>query len=194
MERRKSRGVRKVDRVKQLEIDAEAENRAVAALKQGRIGNHSGDGEKSLKRPILSVSFFVPGPPVGKGRPRAAKRGSQIQLYTPEKTASYENLVATAAHGSMRGAEPIKGACHVDMDIRLIVPMSWSAKRRNQALEGLVFPTKKPDLDNILKAVFDAINGIVWEDDVQAVYVQAVKRYSAVPGVHVNVKSVEVTA
>lgn len=54
MERRKSRGVRKVDRVKQLEIDAEAENRAVAALKQGRIGNHSGAVEKSLKRPIFS--------------------------------------------------------------------------------------------------------------------------------------------
>ena len=194
MERRKSRGVRKVDRVKQLEIDAEAENLAVAAFKHGRIGEGGADGEKSLKRPILSVSFFVPGQPVGKGRPRAAKRGSHIQLYTPEKTSSYESLVATAAHGAMRGAEPIRGACHVDMDIRLMVPMSWSAKRRNQALDGLVFPTKKPDLDNILKAVFDAINGIVWEDDVQAVYVQAVKRYSAVPGVHVNVKSVEAVA
>ena len=194
MERRKSRGARKVDRMKQLEIDAEAENRPVAAFKHGRIGEGGADGEKSLKRPIFSVSFFVPGQPVGKGRPRAARRGSHIQLYTPEKTSSYESLVATAAHGAMRGAEPIRGACHVDMDIRLMVPMSWSAKRRNQALDGLVFPTKKPDLDNILKAVFDAINGIVWEDDVQAVYVQAVKRYSAVPGVHVNVKSVEVTA
>ena len=182
-----------VDR-RQSEMPLGLECGPVAALKQGRIGEGGTDGEKSLKRPILSVSFFVPGQPVGKGRPRAAKRGSHIQLYTPEKTASYENLVATAAHGAMRGAEPIKGACHVDMDIRLMVPMSWSAKRRNQALDGLVFPTKKPDLDNILKAVFDAINGIVWEDDVQAVYVQAVKRYSAVPGVHVNVKSVEVTA
>lgn len=194
MERRKSRGAGKVDRMKQLEIDAEAENRALAAMKRVRMGEGGADGEKSLKRPIFSVSFFVPGQPVGKGRPRAAKRGKHIQLYTPEKTASYENLVATAAHGSMRGAEPIKGACYVDMDIRLMVPVSWSEKRRNQALEGRVFPTKKPDLDNILKAVFDAINGIVWEDDVQAVYVQAVKRYGAVPGVHVNVKSVEVTA
>ena len=59
MERRKSRGVRKVDRVKPVEIDAEAENRAVAALKQGRIGNHSGDGEKSLKRQILRLSYPV---------------------------------------------------------------------------------------------------------------------------------------
>ncbi len=55
MERRKSRGVRKVDRVKAVEIDAEAENLAVAALKHGRIGNHSGDCEKSLKRPIFAI-------------------------------------------------------------------------------------------------------------------------------------------
>lgn len=188
MERRKSRGARKVDRAKAVEIDAKAENRAVAALKQGRIGNHSGDGEKSLKRPILSVSFFVPGQPVGKGRPRAAKRGSHIQLYTPEKTASYESLVATAAHGAMRGAAPIQGACHVEMDIRLMVPLSWSARKRNQALDGQILPTKKPDMDNVLKAVFDAINGIVWQDDVQVIQVQASKRYSAIPGVAVVIK------
>lgn len=188
MERRKSRGGWKVDRVTQQEIDADGQNRLVAASKQGSSYPLEGNGEKSLKRPISSVSFFVPGQPVGKGRPRAAKRGKHIQLYTPEKTASYENLVATAAHGSMRGAEPIKGACHVDMEIRLMVPVSWSAKRRDQALDGQILPTKKPDMDNVLKAVFDAINGIVWQDDVQVIQVQASKRYSAIPGVAVVIK------
>lgn len=163
----------------------------VAALKQVRIGEGGADGEKSLKRPILSVSFFVPGQPVGKGRPRAAKRGSHIQLYTPEKTASYENLVATAAHGSMRGAEPIKGACHVDMDIRLMVPLSWSKKKRQEALDGQLMPTKKPDADNVIKAIFDACNGIVWIDDVQVVQIMANKRYSATPGVSVFVVPME---
>ena len=55
MERRKSRGERKVDRVKQLEIDAEAENRAVDAFKQGRIGEGGGECEKSLKWPIFAI-------------------------------------------------------------------------------------------------------------------------------------------
>lgn len=194
MERRKSRGARKVDRVKPVEIDAEDENRAVAALKQGRIGNHSGDGEKSLKRPIMSVSFFVPGQPVGKGRPRAFRMGTGIRMHTPEKTASYENLVATAAHGAMQGRAPIEGACHVQMDIRLMVPLSWSNKRRNEAFDGKVFPTKKPDADNVIKAIFDALNGIVWQDDVQVVQIEASKRYSMTPGVHVIVNPVEVTA
>ena len=188
MEQRKSRGGWKVDRMKQQEIDADGQNAAVAASKRGRIGEGCAEGEKSLKRPIFSVSFFVPGQPVGKGRPRAARRGRHIQLYTPEKTASYESLVATAAHGSMRGAEPIKGACHVDMEIRLMVPVSWSARKRNQALDGQILPTKKPDMDNVLKAVFDAINGIVWQDDVQVIQVQASKRYSAIPGVAVVIK------
>ena len=59
MERRKSRGVRKVDRVKQLEIDADGQNRLVAALKQGRICEGGGEGEKSLKRPILRLAYPV---------------------------------------------------------------------------------------------------------------------------------------
>ena len=188
MEQRKSRGGWKVDRMKQQEIDADGQNAAVAASKRGRIGEGGVEGEKSLKRPIFSVSFFVPGQPVGKGRPRAFRTGKGIRMHTPEKTASYESLVATAAHGAMRGATPIQGACHVQMDIRLMVPLSWSARKRNQALDGQILPTKKPDMDNVLKAVFDAINGIVWQDDVQVIQVQASKRYSAIPGVAVVIK------
>ncbi len=93
MERRKSRGVRKVDRVKQLEIDAEAENRAVAALKQGRIGNHSGDGEKSLKRPILS------GPATAAQRMQALGR---LKVGTLNKTErAYEALLKEWQHAGL---------------------------------------------------------------------------------------------
>lgn len=67
MERRKSRGVRKVDRVTQQEIDAEAENRSAAALKQGRIGGRGGDGEKSLKRTILKGAKYRNQPTVVEG-------------------------------------------------------------------------------------------------------------------------------
>ena len=93
MERRKSRGVRKVDRVKQLEIDAEAENLAVAALKQGRIGNHSGDGEKSLKRQILS------GPATAAQRMQALGR---LKVGTLNKTErAYEALLKSWQHAGL---------------------------------------------------------------------------------------------
>lgn len=172
-------------------INAEGQNQAMAASKHGRIGEGSGEGEKSLKSPIFGVSFTVPGQPVGKGRPRASRSERGVRMHTPEKTVRYENLVATAAHGAMRGAEPLEGACSVVMDIRLMVPMSWSAKKRQQALDGQILPTKKPDADNVIKAVFDALNGIVWQDDVQVVQLQASKRYSATPGVAVVIKPME---
>lgn len=42
-----------MDRVKQAGIDVEAENRAVAALKHGRIGDGCGEQEKTLKTPEI---------------------------------------------------------------------------------------------------------------------------------------------
>lgn len=47
-----------------------------------------------MEATLNEVQFVVPGQPVGKGRPKAARRGKQIVMYTPEKTASYESLVA----------------------------------------------------------------------------------------------------
>ena len=77
------------------------------------------------------------------------------------------------------------------MEIRLQVPASWSKKKQAQALDGLMFPTKKPDVDNVVKAIFDALNGIVWGDDVQVVWLAASKRYDAIPGVLVGIRAVE---
>lgn len=161
---------------------------------QGEGSGPAADGRSVGGVGAAGVRFVVPGQPVGKGRPRAAIRGRHIQLYTPEKTVSYESLVATAAHGAMEGKVPMEGACSVVMDIRLMVPMSWSAKKRQQALDGQLLPTKKPDADNVIKAIFDALNGIVWQDDVQVVQLEASKRYSAVPGVTVVVRSMEAVA
>lgn len=134
------------------------------------------------------VKFTVPGAPVGKGRPRVATRGGRFaQMYTPEKTASYENLVALAAQTAMAGRGLIEGPVDVDLVILLPIPVSWSKKKKQAALQGLVYPTKKPDIDNVEKAIFDAINGVVWHDDVQVCDVSKRKRYAEVPGVHVVV-------
>ena len=134
------------------------------------------------------INFTIPGQPVGKGRAKAARRGKFITMYTPEKTASYESLVAHAAHVAMSGKSLIAGAVFVDLDIRLQIPASWSKKKQQQAAEGLIHATKKPDADNVEKAVFDGMNGVVWVDDVQVVQVSKRKRYAETPGVDVIVR------
>ena len=140
---------------------------------------------------IEPLQFTVPGQPVGKGRPRIGRVGAHARMFTPEKTASYESLVKHAAHVAMAGAKPIEGACGVRMRITLSVPASWSKKKQAQALAGAVRPTTKPDADNVVKAVFDGMNGVVWRDDVQAVDLAVRKRYGATPGVVVNVQALD---
>lgn len=136
---------------------------------------------------MTGVSFHVPGEPVGKGRPRVGKIGGHARLFTPQKTASYEGLIAHAAQVAMAGAAPLDCACQVQLSITVSVPASWSKKKAAAALAGQVLPTKKPDADNVVKAVFDGMNGVVWRDDVQAVDLFLRKRYGATPGVFVRV-------
>lgn len=133
------------------------------------------------------VHFFVPGKPQGKGRPRAVARGKFVRMYTPEKTASYESTVALAASQAMAGRALFAGAVSVVMQIALPIPASWSKKKQAQAAADQLLPTTKPDADNTVKAVFDAINGVVWGDDTQVVDLLVRKRYRARPGVSVIV-------
>lgn len=125
----------------------------------------------------LRIQFVVPGTPVGKGRPKFARRGNFVTAYTPEKTASYENLVKVAAQAAMRGIPPFEGAVAVGLHLFVTPPASWSQKKQRAALSGGVYPTSKPDVDNVIKGIFDAMNEIVWKDDKQAVDLVVTKRY-----------------
>lgn len=160
----------------------------------GGAGEGAGGGVRAVagaEKPGRVITFTVPGTPVGKGRPKVASRGGKFaQLYTPEKTANYEGLVAHAGQVAMNGRDLIAGAVSVQLDIRLPVPASWSKRKQNEALDGQLLPTKKPDIDNVEKAIFDGLNGVVWNDDVQVVDVTKRKRYSAVPGVRVVIREV----
>lgn len=155
---------------------------------QGRGRKIAQNGGNSDTGAIPSgVRFFVPGKPQGKGRPRAAARGKFVRMYTPEKTASYESTIALAASQAMAGRPPIEGPVVASIFIALPVPASWSKKKQAQALADQLLPITKPDSDNVVKAVFDAINGVVWGDDTQVVDHVARKRYRARPGVSVTI-------
>lgn len=138
------------------------------------------------------IKFTVPGAPVGKGRPKVSTRGGKFaKMYTPEKTANYETLVALAAQQAMVGRALLSGPVEVQMAILLPIPASWSKKKQAAAIAGQVYPTKKPDADNVVKAIFDGINGVVWNDDVQACDIVVRKRYAETPGVQVLVKPID---
>jgi Holliday junction resolvase RusA-like endonuclease len=133
------------------------------------------------------VTFFVPGQPIGKARPRITRAG---HAYTPKKTVDYERSIAWQARAAMRGmlAVPFPVAIHVRMHFG--VPQSWGRADKAAALTGILLPTTKPDADNVLKAVKDALNQIVYVDDCQVVEGTFSKRYAELPGVDVTVESI----
>ena len=144
----------------------------------------SGHGRSGAAQGRLIASFFIPGEPVAKGRPRAASIGGKARLYTPKKTEKYENLVRLACGDVV--SSPVSVACHVRAVAILPVPQSWSKKRAASAIRGDELPTKRPDLDNYLKAILDGMNGVAFHDDSQVVEISARKQYGVRPGVWVS--------
>lgn len=99
---------------------------------------------------------------VPKGRPRFAG----THTYTPEKTRVFEAQIRKLAQDVM--GHRLRYNCPLKITIRIVeaVPASWSKPKKELALAGLLVPLRG-DLDNREKAVLDAMNGVVFHDDVQ---------------------------
>lgn len=123
------------------------------------------------------ITFTIPGKPVGKGRPRFARRGNFVATYTPEKTVSFENMVKLFASHDMGCRPPIEGPLKISVEVVVAPPASMSKKKTGQALSGMHKPTTKPDLDNVVKSIADALNGVAYVDDKQIVEISARKHY-----------------
>ncbi len=133
------------------------------------------------------ITISLAGEPVAKGRPRASlrrARGGKLRIHmrTPDKTASYEERVRAAARTEVETLSglmslPFDGPVRIDLLAVFEPPASWSQKKRAAAIGREIAHTVRPDLDNILKAWLDALNGIVYRDDTQVVRVAAEKRY-----------------
>ncbi len=136
----------------------------------------------------LTIQFEVPGTPVAKGRPRFARRGNFVSTYTPAKTKEYEARVREAADEAMQGQLPLDTPILAIIKICVPVPASYSKTRRQACLDSREMPTKKPDWDNVAKAITDSLNGVVYMDDAQIVSVYVSKRYSEEAGVEVTIR------
>ena len=131
----------------------------------------------------MMVEFMALGAPKGKERPRAAKLRDRTIVYTPKKTKDYEREIATAYRTQCRGI--FSGAVAIEIHAYYEIPKSASRKRVLDMVSDRERPTKKPDGDNIAKAVCDALNGVAYKDDSQVVDLTVRKYYSKFPHVQV---------
>lgn len=126
----------------------------------------------------MTHTFTIPGEPVGKGRPRfSGTKNGRVHTYTPDKTAKYEKLVRKCwkdSVGKSFGDAPVA----VDVYAYFPIPKSYSQKQVRDIKAGKERPTKKPDRDNIVKIILDALNGLAYDDDKQVVDGRCVKLYA----------------
>ena len=68
---------------------------------------------------------------------------------------------------------------YIQLEFVKAIPASWSKRDREEAMQGRKECTVKPDIDNMVKAVLDGLNGVAWHDDKQVVSLVALKRYGS---------------
>lgn len=135
---------------------------------------------------MRDVFFTVYGEPVGKGRPRFVRQTGRT--YTPEKTANYENLVKLAYAAAAGGwTFPDSAELAIRIGAWFAIPASKSKRSQHDMELGIIYPTKKPDLDNVMKIVADSLNHIAYKDDSQIVYAEVVKKFAKIPRVEVHI-------
>ncbi len=118
----------------------------------------------------------IPGPPIGKGRPRATKMGNHVRLYTPKRTADWERSSALIMRNEWRSA-PLDGVCRVDVVAVFPRPKRLMRKKDPQ---HRVWHSSKPDIDNVCKSALDSMvmAGII-RDDTQVVILTAKSVYAS---------------
>jgi Holliday junction resolvase RusA-like endonuclease len=112
-----------------------------------------------------------------------------VHNYTPAKSpvADFKARVTWAARQAYRG-ELIEGPVGVDVHLRFPLPASARKAIKEQVKCGAVVPhTSRPDAENVLKAIFDSLTGVVWRDDSQVSLGSWVKCYHTVPSVEVTI-------
>lgn len=109
--------------------------------------------------------------------------------YTPARTVYFENLCRyefyqAAGEAYQRPDSALYFEAYAPLRVEVtayyMVPASCTRKRRADMLSGKLRPLKKPDADNVAKAVLDALNGVAYKDDAQVVELLVTKQWSEI--------------
>ncbi|WP_196600513.1 RusA family crossover junction endodeoxyribonuclease [Pectinatus frisingensis] len=125
----------------------------------------------------------------GECVPQARPRFSRHRVYDTEKCREYKEYVRWSALQQVH-CDIIGGPVSFSLTVYRSIPKSFSKKERLAAISGKILPITKPDTDNYIKGVKDALKGIVWFDDAQVTDERCSKRYAEKPYIYIEVEEV----
>ena len=134
----------------------------------------------------MIYEFEMIGDIVGKARPRMNTRTGRA--YTPTNTKLYEYSLRQWFIREYPYFKPIESRVKVSIIAYFDIPKSTSKKKEAEMLAGNISPTKKPDADNIIKIILDAMNKFAFKDDTQVTKLEIEKKYDKTPKIYIKIE------
>jgi Holliday junction resolvase RusA-like endonuclease len=126
------------------------------------------------------MKLTILGDPVAKGRPKLTSFGGHARAYTPAKTRMAEDHIRSQIANQLpKGFVPF--ACPIWITIGIYKSKPKHAKKTD------IYPSRRPDLDNYIKTVLDAMNMVVFQDDALICSIKAQKDYDAIPRIEIEI-------
>ncbi|CDE90166.1 phage protein [Clostridium sp. CAG:389] len=134
----------------------------------------------------MIYEFEVPGKVIGKGRPRLNSYTGAV--YTPTRTKDYESLVEQYFLLKYPRFKILEGRIKVNIIAYFSIPKTTKKTEINEMLDNNISPTKKPDIDNIVKVVLDSMNKFAFRDDNQITKLEVEKKYALEDKVYIKIE------
>ncbi len=124
----------------------------------------------------------------GKPQPKERPRVYNGHGITPTRTRNYEAMIA--AEWRAEYPNPIEGDIRIEIRFFMPTPISWSKQKKERAERGIIRPSVRPDIDNLVKIILDGLNAVAFLDDKQVIELAAAKYYSAEPRTEILVEEI----
>ena len=134
----------------------------------------------------MIYDFEVPGKVIGKGRPRLNTYSGIV--YTPTKTKDYETLIEQYFLLKYPRFTTLEGRIKVTITAYFSIPKTTKKADIEKMLNNEISPTKKPDIDNVVKVVLDSMNKFAFKDDIQITVLNVEKKYSLEEKVKIKIE------
>tara|TARA_R100000655_G_scaffold29779_1_gene60163 strand:- start:2129 stop:2575 length:447 start_codon:yes stop_codon:yes gene_type:complete len=140
-------------------------------------------------------NFFAPGIPKPQPRPRAVAIGGVVRMYTPSNVKGWRQSVKIAVFNEgVKPLQPLAGSISVNLGFIFERPKSHFRSGKYSHLMKPDAPkahTKKPDCDNLAKAVLDVLTELkFWNDDSQVTHLTTTKQYGDKSGCQISIAEI----
>lgn len=142
------------------------------------------------------IEFDVPGMPIPKGSAKAfMRKGARFPTVIQDNAAKqkpWASMIGLCAAQEMArtGTKLSTGAMSITVSFAMPRPKCHMNSKGNVRPNAPYHPVTKPDIDKLLRCVFDALTGIVWRDDSQVIQTVTTKQYGFNIGAKIRIEEI----